>query len=239
MSTIYIERLEQIITDMQGASREAEHNMTKVDELPWLEFLERVHPESRLLKREEVPANESPPIIEEIQDTNVKQYHDIRELMLLAERNQYPTWFIQPHFKEGTVLLIYEQGTLTNPQADIPGIPERIEGFSGTVSGIWSRDNPEQSYTALDVDQKMNFQERMQWLRDIGLTVQDFILFPTDRIQTISSHKLETLFQQYLSTVRERGINVEGVFIISDTPLHSGEEEDPCHHIIFQPSSDT
>lgn len=221
---------------MKGASAADGSIVTKVDYLPWLEFLERVHPESTLLKQEEVPKNKSVPPIEEIQDVSVKYCRDIRELMLLAEHNKYPTWFIQPHFKEGMVRLIYEQGALTNPQTEITGVPQQIEGFSGTVKGIWSRDNPIQSYTALDVDQKLGFEERMRWLKDVGFTVQDFILFPTDKIKTISSHKLETLFQQYLSTVKERGINVEGVFIISDTPLLCEEGQDPCHHLVFQPT---
>lgn len=240
MSTIYIELLEQIITDMKSASAKDESTVTKIDYLPWLEFLERVHPESQLLKHEETQVSESPPSVEEIHDMGVKHCHDIRELMLLAEHNQYPTWFIQPHFKEGLVRLIYEEGTLTNPQGEASEIPERIEGFSGTVSGVLSRDDPSnQCYIAHDVDLKVSFQEKMEWLKQIGFMVTDFILFPTEKIQTISSQKLQTLFQQYLSTVKERGINVEGVFIISDTPLHAGEEQDPCHHIIFQPSSDT
>ncbi len=118
---------------MKSASAKDESTVTKIDYLPWLEFLERVHPESQLLKHEETQVSESPPSVEEIHDTGVKHCHDIRELMLLAEHNQYPTWFIQPHFKEGLVRLIYEEGALTNPQGEISEIPERIEGFSGMV----------------------------------------------------------------------------------------------------------
>lgn len=101
MTTLYIERLEQIIGDMQAA-------LPKSDYLPWLYFLREVHPESVLLKTDDdVP--QARELTEEIAQETVKECNDIREVMLLAEQNQYPTWFIQPNFREGIESRAMEQ----------------------------------------------------------------------------------------------------------------------------------
>lgn len=51
------------------------------------------------------------------------------------------------------------------------------------------------------------------------------ILFPTDKIQSISSRKLEELFKRYLSTLREEGITTHRILIKSDSRIKdlSGE----------------
>ena len=141
--TSYIEQFERIIQDMKAA-------MPKSDYLPWLEFLEQIHPESELLKTGESGAPQArEPTIEE-DDPKPKECQDIRELMMLAECNGYPTWHIHPYVE----------------------------------------DEISQEY--------------------------ETILFPTEKIQTISSSKLEELFRKYLSSLREQGITVDRILIKSD-----------------------
>lgn len=141
--TSYIEQFEHIIQGMQVA-------MPKSDYLPWLEFLERIHPESELLKTGDSGAPQAREPTMEENDPKPKECQDIRELMMLAECNGYPTWHIHPY----------------------------VEDEIG------------QEYEA--------------------------ILFPTEKIQTISSSKLEELFKRYLSTLREQGIVTDRILIKSD-----------------------
>ncbi len=65
----------------------------------------------------------------------------------------------------------------------------------------------------------MSFSQKMEFLKNAGLEVAEFVLFPTNKIPTISSSKLETFFQSYISKAQIQGLNVDGVVIISDTPL--------------------
>lgn len=90
---IYIERLEQIIRDMESA-------LPKQDYLPWLYFLREIYPESELLKADDESSRAREPTIEE-GSMKQKECRDIRELMMLAEQNGYPMWRIYPCLKEG------------------------------------------------------------------------------------------------------------------------------------------
>jgi hypothetical protein len=143
---IYIEQLENIIRDMQNT-------LPKPDYLPWLHFLHEVYLESELLKPEEEGAPQARDPTIEIADPIQKECRDIRELMMLAEQNGYPTWRIHPYVEEG--------------------LPEEYEP----------------------------------------------ILFPTDKIQTISSHNLQELFKRYLSTLREEGMAADAILIKSDSKI--------------------
>ena len=111
--TIYIEQLENIIREMRIAS-------SKPDYLPWLHFLHEIHPESELLKSED---SEGPQAREPTADqgtAKAKHCRDIREIMMLAERNGYPTWYIHP----------YEEGALSEEHEAILFPTDKIKAIS-------------------------------------------------------------------------------------------------------------
>ena len=141
--TIYIERLEQIIRDMRTA-------LPENDSLPWFQFLREIHPESELLKVEDEGA---PQAREPTETTKPKECHDVRELMILAELNGYPTWSIHPY----------------------------------------AEDNSGERYES--------------------------ILFPTNKVQSISSAKLEESFKKYLSTLEEQKVATDRLVIQSDDQI--------------------
>lgn len=89
---IYIERLENIIRDMQSV-------LPKQNYLPWLYFLREIYPESELLKADDESSHAREPTVEE-DSMKQKECRDIRELMILAEQNGYPLWRIYPCMKE-------------------------------------------------------------------------------------------------------------------------------------------
>lgn len=160
--THYIEQLEGIIRDMQVT-------LPKSDYLPWLDFLQKVHQESELLKTGESGAPQArEPTIEE-DDPKPKECQDIRELMMLAECNGYPTWHIHPYV-DGDINKEYET-----------------------------------------------------------------ILFPTEKIQTISSHKLEESFKKYLFSLRENGILTDRILIKSDHRI-MGVDGITHRSLLFRPT---
>ncbi len=160
--TIYIEQLENIIREMQTA-------LPKPDYLPWLHFLHEIHPESELLKTEDSGAPQAREPTVDQGTAGVKHCHDIREIMMLAERNGYPTWYIHPY----------------------------------------GETDSNKEYEA--------------------------VLFPTDKIQAISSHALEELFKKYLCTLTEQGIAADGILIKSDSQIIDADGE--AHtHLIFRPN---
>ncbi len=147
--TIYTERLEQIIRDMQTA-------LPAGQSLPWLHFLREIHPESELLQ---IGNDGAPQAREPTETTRPKECRDVRELMMLAERNGYPTWSIHPYVEDGA--------------------GEKCEA----------------------------------------------ILFPTNKVQSISSAKLEELFRKYLDSIKEQGIAADRVLIKSSTQITDMEGE--------------
>lgn len=161
----YIEQLESIIREMRVA-------LPKPDYLPWLHFLHEVHPESELLKTENHGAPQAREPTVDQTTTKAKHCHDIREIMMLAERNGYPTWYIHP-YREGDASEEYE-----------------------------------------------------------------VILFPTDKIQAISSHSLEELFKKYLCTLTEQGITADGILIKSDRQIIDADGEAHTHLIFHSNETD-
>lgn len=161
--TIYIERLERIIHEMQAT-------LPKPDYLPWLHFLREIHPESELLNTGDngLPQAREPTSHEAT--TKTKQCHDIRELMMLAEQNGYPNWYIHPY----------------------------REAY------------PREEYKP--------------------------ILFPTNKIQSISSHALAELFNKYLSALHEQGVTADGILINGDSHITDVDGE-TCTHLIFRPNN--
>lgn len=154
--TIYIERLENIIREMQVA-------LPKPEYLPWLHFLHKIYPESELLKIEDSGAPQAREPTVDKGTVKPKHCYDIREIMMLAERNGYPTWYIHPNREDES--------------------------------------NEE----------------------------HEMVLFPTDKIKAISSHKLEEFFKKYLCTLREQGIAADGILIKSDRQIIDADGKTHAH----------
>ena len=213
MTSNYSEKLEQIITDMKADSPE-----NNQEYLLWLDFLRKVKPESELLVADS--------------GGEVKEYTDVREIMLLAENNQYPIWYIQPFFDGACASLIYKAGELQTETPDDRGVPKIISGFAGTIFGSLSDDNL--TFVASDVSSNLGFVQKMEFLKSSGFTIPEYVLFPTDKITTISSSKLETSLNNFISKAGESGSKVEGVVIASDAPLILGDNTN-SFRIIFKP----
>jgi hypothetical protein len=235
------EKLEQIIMEMRAVLPTGDSVVPDTEYRLWLDFLKKVHPQSKLLENTEI-------IIEENFNfnTDLKHYSDVREIMILAETKQYPTWFIQPNFKEPIIILAYDKGELKNiysQQANnlekrgttgIKDIPNTVKEFTGKIRGIVSGKENNQSFIACDIENEMNFLQKMEFLESTGFKTADYILFPTDKITTISSDKLETSLQNYISTITpQHGVKVDGVIIISDGAIFT-EEDKITRRIIFQ-----
>ena len=222
MTSRYILQLEQIIKEM---------NTADTDYLLWLNFLKQVHPQSELLKGQHQELSVDPNF-----GKDLKQFSDIREIMILAEAKRYPVWFIQPKFKEG-LLLEYEQGELKKMDMNTErSVPKTIRGFTGTISGASCRnERDEPQFIANDVNRTMSFSQKMELLRNVGFTIAEFVLFPTNKIPTISSSKLEMFFQNYISKAQIQGLNVDGVVIISDTPLVTEDSRVHNSRIAYTP----
>jgi hypothetical protein len=223
----YTQKLEQIILEIQESSPNETVGTTEYQ--LWLEFLRQIHPKSKLLQE----VNMKGSIIKENDfDKDIKCYSDIREIMMLAENKKYPTWFIQPKFEEPTMLLEYDQGALKNDPGNLKDIPKSVPGFTGSISGYSA---PEKLlFFAGDITTQMNFLEKMKLLKNAGFETLEHVLFPTDKLPTISSNKLEASLQNYMSTIQE-GVKVEGVIIISDVPLFTVDNPFSSTRIVFRP----
>ncbi len=222
MSNLYADMVEQIILEMKETLPQKEELSVTHEYFLWLDFLKKIKPESSLL-------TSSP--------EETKEYEDIREIMLLAETNHYPVWYIQPHFSESTIGITYENGELkkVDSHSDLDlthvwSLPRHIPGFSGIVKGVL---NTEQHFIAFDLSLPMNFVAKMELLKNRGFMPCDHVLFPTDKIMSISSSALEASLIHFISQSLEEGLKVEGVRIISDAPFLSGNSM----HIIFKPKS--
>lgn len=222
MSNLYADMVEQIILEMKETLPHEEELSTTHEYFLWLDFLKKIKPQSSLLNTK---------------DGVTKEYIDIREIMLLAETNNYPVWYIQPYFTEPVIDITYEQGELKNVDTKddldlsrVWDLPRHIPGFSGIVNGVL---NTEQHFVAYDLSLPMNFTAKMELLKNSGFTTCVHVLFPTNKIMSISSSALEASLIHFISQSLEQGLKVEGVRIISDTPLQPGNSM----HIIFKPKS--
>ena len=224
----YTQKLEQIILEIQE-SLPNNNTINAAEYQLWLEFLRQIHPESKLLQEVNIKGST---IKENDFDKDIKYYSDIREIMMLAENKKYPTWFIQPKFEEPTILLEYDQGELKSDSNGLKSIPNNIPGFTGKISGIVAHEKS--SFLAGDITTQMNFLEKMKFLEQAGFETLEYILFPTDKLPTISSNKLEASLQNYMSTI-QGGVKVEGIIIISDVPLFTADNQFSGTRIVFKP----
>ncbi len=237
MMNTYTQLLEQIIIEMKTALLTEGSNISNAEYSVWLDFLNKIKPESNLLKNYlDAPYSQelSPRLLDNNFYKDMKHYVDIREIMRLAEIKEYPTWFIQPKFSGQMITLGYEQGEIKNIYAasndsmqelamiQAPGVPERFENFTGQILGTWLNEQTEDKlFVAYDVHNNLSFLQKMELLKNAGFTTPEFVLFPTEKILSVSSHKLEASLQKYLSRALEQGLMVDGVVIISDTALFS------------------
>lgn len=278
----YTQQLEQIISEMNTALSSGQTHITNAEYEQWIEFLKQVYPNSHLLNPTVTQTVVSPgttdQVLKKIPIPTLRQYIDIREIMMLAETNDYPTWFIQPYFIGLMLTVSYERGELHTVQyADsghlvplelrpVPDIPTKIPEYTGVVHGVLymskeayeasgaidretaqvaafqtylSENTANLKFNALDIDTDMSFLEKAALLTRYGFTTPEYVLFPTSRLSTISSSKLETFFQSYITKAQSNGFLVDGLVIFSDRPLTAGDAETSSTHIIFKPNSDS
>ncbi len=231
MKNTYTELLEQIVTEMEAAMH---NDSTIIDSeyRQWLGFLKQVHPESRLLK--DALAQEALVLQSARADPELQEYSDLREIMQLAALHKHPTWYIQPHFSGAPLQLNYENGQLKDTRE---GIPSNIPGLNGILRGIWSNDSAANPlFIAYDIDNDVSFLEKMELLKNTGFTTPDFALFPTDKLPAVSSSKLKTSLARFISTAQASWAKVDGVVIVSDTPLFGGNNNAMSKRIIFKPN---
>ena len=248
MMSNYIQLLEQIIEEMDTAIANDRQDFTDSEYVPWITFLKTVHPQSHLFKdpKERVVREKSPTTESVLFGKDIQRYSDIRDIMILAENKHYPTWFIQPYFSEA-LALEYEQGVLKSifsnrngpveiPEMDVgKGILKHIQEFTGVVRGTWQK-GESTTFCAYDIDRDMGFLEKMKLLESMGFQTTEFVLFPTDKIQTISSSKLEAFFQNYISKANEHGVSTKGIVVISDSTLLESDTRHDRTKIAFIPT---
>lgn len=238
MINIYTELLEQIITEMKSALLGGNTGVIDSDYRQWLDFLRQVHPESELLKNNDaqqvLPVQNARAVsaLRIQSDDGLKEYSNLREIMKLAAVHKHPTWYIQPHFAGSIAEFIYENEQLQNALG-INGVPKVIERFSGAVYGVWL---DEQTFIACDTDNKTNFIQKMEFLKNAGFTSPDFAEFPTDKLLTVSVSKLETSLMNFISSAQKSWAKVDGAVIVSDTPLFNESGGEDSHRIIFKPN---
>ena len=224
MITHYTKILEKIVEKMKIALDQGSTDVIQSEYALWIDFLRKLHPESELLKD-----------MEDISFDNefskpIKQTSDIKEIIKIAKRQKYPTWFIQPKFCDDRFIFEYEEGQLKNvlQSSLVPDI-QTIEGFSGKISGqIYNS-----QFLACDIDRHTEFLKKMKYLENFKLQIPEFVLFPTDKLQTVSSITLETVFHNYISKAQEQGLHVDGAVIVSDLPLFTEEDETNSRKIAF------
>jgi hypothetical protein len=133
MINTYTKKLEEIIVDMRNAFDNGMSVMTDTEYKQWLAFLKQVYPDSELLRIAKPIATAS---VRASGIDELRVYEDIHEIMMLAEVQGYPTWYIQPHYIGLEVTLQYEQGVLVAITAQSTG----CQGpFSSDTNGIHGR----------------------------------------------------------------------------------------------------
>lgn len=219
MISIHAQKLEKIIEEME--SDDEEYQL-------WIDFLEKIYPDSKLINS---PSNS----IKTDLLSPLQVYTDVREIMMLAEAQKYPTWFIQPKYSSN-VIIEYENGELKTTGINEVALPQAITNFTGKIAGFYDHSSNASKFIAHDLDHSLNFLDKISTLENHGFETTEYVLFPTEKIPTISSSKLETFFQNYISQARERNPLVEGLVIVSDIPLNLAENGANNTRIVYQAS---
>lgn len=146
------------------------------------------------------------------------------------------------------------------PIHELLSIPKVISGYTGEIRGVLhvvslipsdtpledtetiratiyenylSGNTKDLLFTAYDVNSKNNFLEAMHTLQNYGLDSPDFVLFPTDKIPTVSSSTLQLSLQNYISKARDSGLKVDGLVIVSDTSFMSTADTVSDNRILY------
>ncbi len=207
----YISMLEDIIDEMNKALFKGASEFTDSDYGRWLDFLRTVHPDSDLLRSDGR-------LLDTDFNRDMKKFSEMDKVMEIAEIEKYPTWYVQPKFREA-IVLEYEKGELRQTNVDARGIPEKIQDFTGKIRGAIATGK----FVAVDMDRRMEFPMKMDWLEQAGFATADCLLFPTDKIPMMSSGTAEITIHNYISKAEFNGLNVDGVVIISNTQIGSIE----------------
>ncbi len=232
----YTELLQEIVLEMRDGLAQGRTDIPEPHFLLWRDFLKKIKPESELFQA----GTESPLPREPSRDVfpDMPLLFDVREVMLLAESNGYPMWHIRPKPKE-MVVLEYVQGRLRDsPESLDVGIPKTLLGFTGFIAGMWrSHSDGRKDFIACDVVGKDTVFKKIEFLKESGFSVVEHVLFPTEKIQTTSSTKLETFFRSYLSAMNEEGLGSDGIVILADRPIVVKENGESCIQFVFVPKS--
>ncbi len=218
----YIELLEQIVGEMNQVPMNREISESDID--VWRGFLKQVKPDSRIFN---LPFPRGP---------NRQSYSDVRDIMMLAEINKFPVWHIRLNPKT-EISLEYIHGKLRAETKVVLGVPKELSGFSGYVWGAIQNNSPTtNTFVAYDVSGDMTIADKIEFLKTSNFALVESILFPTERIQTISSSKLETFFRNYVRSMEEKGFEVDGATIFSDVAISTSNGKEIGRRITFIPT---
>ena len=252
MTNSYTELLEQIITEMKTALLGGTAMVVDSEYRQWLDFLRQIHPESTLLKNDIQKSSLSlqhVPVVPTAAvqvSAGLQEYFDLRAIIQLAAAHGHPTWYIQPRFTGQHAVLSYENGELKKVHdedgrewgKDIKELLPSSIGFSGTIYAammVHKTSNP--VLIAHDLDSNLSFVQKMQVLNNAGFTTPDFVLFPTEKLLTVSSSKLEVSLANFISTAQKSWAEVDGVVIVSDSPVFKNDRGENSNRIIFKPTN--
>jgi hypothetical protein len=230
MMNTYTELLEQIVIEMKSS---------ETNYYEWLDFLRRVYPESKLFKNDQrnemrLTKNSRADPNNKIESADEQAYcSDLHEIISLAAVHDHPAWYIQPHFIGPMARFTYENEELKNALA-INGVPKTIAGFNETVIGVWL---DEQTFVATDIENQNSFLLKMERLKKAGFATPEFVLFPTEKLISVSVSKLEASLNNFISTAQKAWAKVDGVVFVSDLPLFGGGWDANSNRIIFKPNN--
>lgn len=269
----YTKKLEALVAEMNIALQGDEVLISDTEYNQWLGFLKQVYPESELVAAN-TPQQTSVDALKESLAYNLKIYDDIHDIMMLAEIQKYPTWFVQPHLTGLTIILNYQFGKLISIAVEDNGrleslelrtldcIPQEATGLTGSVKGVlylskaeyikcgatdsetaqvavyeaYANNQALLAFRAFDIDSSAGFLDKMHLLDQYGFTPAEYVLFPTSRLSTISSSKLETFFKSFIAKTYAEGYLIDGLMIISDTGLIVPEESVSSTRVLYKSS---
>ena len=224
MTNQYINTLEDLIKKMKNSLNQGNSEVIQSEYALWLDFLRKVNPESNLLK------NEQDLMLDSEFGKPLKKLSGIRDIMDMAREQEYPTWFIQPKFSDDRFIFEYEEGKLKSvTQNSLLQDIQTLVGFTGKISGQIHNSQ----FLAYDTDRHIQFLKKMKYLENLKLKTPEFVLFPTEKIAEISSTQLERIFHNYISKAQEGGLKVDGVVIVSDTPMFMPDDDVSSRKVAF------
>lgn len=224
----YIELFEQIVGEMKGRVTSGDPDVSEHDLSVWCDFLAQIKPESELAgKRTGIPLPREPSAL---------RVSDVREIMQLADANGYPTWHIRINPKARTALQ-YVLGRLRDSEMKYANVPHEISGFTGFLRGaIRTKADSGYELVAYDTSSGEPLLKKFDFLKRNGFSVLDYVSFPTEKIQSTSSAKLEELFRNFAASGREQGFEGASIAIVADTPILFPDGREAGREIEYVPA---